>query len=139
MTPQHPYTIGLLGASPEWESRSHRLTPIDGRVPLPSDRLDGCRFAPRCPFRIERCAREIPPLVAVGAQPLSLASTTVDRAVLRDLTCEFRMLWRVDDIEAAGEDCDRPATCLQGNLKRQKNNCVGEATASRRGEEKLSS
>ena len=66
VTPQHPYTIGLLGASPEWESRSHRLTPIDGRVPLPSDRLDGCRFAPRCPFRIERCAREIPPLVAVG-------------------------------------------------------------------------
>jgi peptide/nickel transport system ATP-binding protein len=67
VTPQHPYTIGLLGASPDWETRSDRLTPIEGRVPLPSDRLDGCRFAPRCPFRIARCDEAAPPLVATDA------------------------------------------------------------------------
>jgi peptide/nickel transport system ATP-binding protein len=67
VTPQHPYTIGLLGASPEWETRADRLTPIEGRVPLPSDRLDGCRFAPRCPFRIVRCDEAVPPLAAMGA------------------------------------------------------------------------
>ena len=49
VTPQHPYTIGLLGASPEWESRSHRLTPIEGRVPLPGrghGRLPVCAALP---------------------------------------------------------------------------------------------
>ncbi len=66
VTPEHPYTIGLLGASPEWQSDKRRLTPIRGRVPLPGDRLDGCRFAPRCPFVVERCDREIPPLAEIG-------------------------------------------------------------------------
>ena len=66
VTPQHPYTIGLLGASPDWDSRTERLTPIEGRVPLPTDMLGGCRFAPRCPFRIARCDEAVPPLVAVA-------------------------------------------------------------------------
>jgi len=65
VTPQHPYTIGLLGASPEWEARSERLTPIEGRVPLPSDWLDGCRFAPRCPFRVIQCDQAVPPLASM--------------------------------------------------------------------------
>ena len=64
--PQHPYTIGLLGASPEWDSRSERLTPIEGRVPLPTDVLGGCRFAPRCPFRVAECDAAVPPLVPVA-------------------------------------------------------------------------
>jgi peptide/nickel transport system ATP-binding protein len=63
--PQHPYTIGLLGASPEWGARTERLTPIEGRVPLPTDRLDGCRFAPRCPFSVQRCEESVPPLVPI--------------------------------------------------------------------------
>ena len=66
VTPQHPYTIGLLGASPEWDSRSARLTPIEGRVPLPTDVLGGCRFAPRCPFSVAACETEVPPLVPVA-------------------------------------------------------------------------
>jgi len=69
VAPQHPYTVGLLGASPEWDSRSHRLTPIEGRVPLPAEIMAGCRFAPRCPFRIARCEAEAPPLAVIdGAQ-----------------------------------------------------------------------
>jgi len=64
--PQHPYTIGLLGASPEWESDEHQLTPIRGRVPLPGDHLDGCRFAPRCPFSVDRCREEVPILADIA-------------------------------------------------------------------------
>jgi peptide/nickel transport system ATP-binding protein len=67
VTPQHPYAIGLLGASPEWGARSERLTPIEGRVPLPTEMLGGCRFAPRCPFRVARCDEAVPPLVPVDA------------------------------------------------------------------------
>ncbi len=69
VTPQHPYTIGLLGASPEWGARTERLTPIEGRVPLPADEMAGCRFAPRCPFSVRRCDEAVPPLVPIeGAQ-----------------------------------------------------------------------
>jgi peptide/nickel transport system ATP-binding protein len=59
--PEHPYTIGLLGALPSAEG-SRRLTPILGRVPSPADTMAGCRFAPRCPFEIERCRADVPAL-----------------------------------------------------------------------------
>jgi oligopeptide/dipeptide ABC transporter ATP-binding protein len=58
-TPEHPYTIGLLGALPSSEGNL-RLTPILGRVPSPADAMAGCRFAPRCPFEVERCRTEVP-------------------------------------------------------------------------------
>jgi peptide/nickel transport system ATP-binding protein len=63
--PQHPYTVGLLGALPRIDRRTDRLAVIPGTVPAPSDVPTGCRFAPRCPFRIDRCA-EPPPLVEVA-------------------------------------------------------------------------
>jgi peptide/nickel transport system ATP-binding protein len=65
--PQHPYTIGLFGATPE-AAFGRRLTPIPGRVPSPSDPLSGCRFAPRCPFAGEECKLEVPPLKNVTSR-----------------------------------------------------------------------
>jgi len=65
--PQHPYTVGLLGALPTAVDARARLTPIEGTVPAPGDMPPGCRFEPRCPFAVERCAREAPPLAALGA------------------------------------------------------------------------
>ena len=66
--PQHPYTVGLLGAIPALGARKPRLTAIDGLVPSPaaiSAMGAGCRFAPRCPFADARCRRESPPLALV--------------------------------------------------------------------------
>lgn len=45
--PQHPYTIGLLGALPNRGGRQ-TLYAIEGAVPSPDIILPGCRFAPRC-------------------------------------------------------------------------------------------
>ncbi len=59
--PEHPYTIGLLGAAPRLDSRRARLASIEGTVPDLRDPPPGCRFAPRCPFVIAACA-ETPPL-----------------------------------------------------------------------------
>jgi peptide/nickel transport system ATP-binding protein len=64
--PQHPYTIGLLGAAPSLEGGAERLASIEGTVPDLRSPPPGCRFAPRCPFVVERCAQQ-PPLVALGA------------------------------------------------------------------------
>jgi peptide/nickel transport system ATP-binding protein len=45
--PQHPYTIGLLGAVPR--PGSGRLQEIPGRVPSLAELPQACAFAPRCP------------------------------------------------------------------------------------------
>jgi oligopeptide/dipeptide ABC transporter ATP-binding protein len=65
-TPQHPYTVGLLGAIPRLDLAQHRLASIEGQVPSPLQRPAGCGFAPRCPFAQERCHSQAPELQAVG-------------------------------------------------------------------------
>ena len=65
-TPQHPYTIGLLGSIPRLEAKSESLAAIDGMVPDMAELPAGCRFAPRCPFVRERCTQAAPPLALVG-------------------------------------------------------------------------
>jgi peptide/nickel transport system ATP-binding protein len=64
--PQHPYTIGLLGSIPRLDIEQDRLAAIEGQVPNPLAPVPGCRFHPRCPFAIERCLREDPPLIDLG-------------------------------------------------------------------------
>ena len=64
--PQHPYTIGLLGAVPRLAGRRDRLATIEGNVPDPLHLPAGCRFAPRCPFAEPRCHAEDPALLELG-------------------------------------------------------------------------
>ncbi len=68
--PQHPYTVGLLGALPRLDRRRPRLAAIEGTVPNMAAAPQGCRFQARCPFRIAQCA-ETPPLVEVEGSRLS--------------------------------------------------------------------
>ena len=63
--PQHPYTIGLLGSLPRLHLEQERLAAIDGFVPDPMALPAGCRFHPRCPFAVDRCRAEPPPLADV--------------------------------------------------------------------------
>ena len=63
--PQHPYTIGLLGAIPrpyEGEGTRARLQEIPGRVPSLRELPQACAFADRCPRADELTRSEIPPL-----------------------------------------------------------------------------
>jgi peptide/nickel transport system ATP-binding protein len=64
--PQHPYTVGLLGSIPRLDVEQERLAAIEGQVPNPLAPVAGCRFHPRCPFAIERCRRDDPPLLDLG-------------------------------------------------------------------------
>ena len=64
--PQHPYSIGLLGSLPRLsEDQPQRLTSIEGLPPVLMEKATFCPFHNRCPFVIERCLRENPPLLAV--------------------------------------------------------------------------
>jgi oligopeptide transport system ATP-binding protein len=64
-SPQHPYTIGLLGSLPRLDASTHqRLISIDGLPPVLMAKPASCPFAPRCPFVMERCLQENPPLLS---------------------------------------------------------------------------
>src|ERR1700674_2188376 len=58
--PLHPYTQGLLKASPTLERGA--LTPIPGAVPQLTALPPGCAFDPRCHHRRAECAAAIPVL-----------------------------------------------------------------------------
>jgi peptide/nickel transport system ATP-binding protein len=50
-SPQHPYTLGLLGSMPSLDGPVDvPLTPIPGSPPSLLNPPSGCRFHPRCPF-----------------------------------------------------------------------------------------
>ncbi|MGC4806412.1 ABC transporter ATP-binding protein [Micromonospora sp. DT233] len=68
--PAHPYTRLLIGSAPDPDR-------ITGGGSLPVERGDGeppslirppagCRFHPRCPVALARCAEELPPRLPVG-------------------------------------------------------------------------
>jgi oligopeptide/dipeptide ABC transporter ATP-binding protein len=63
--PRHPYTKGLLASVPEPGKGRVRLNTIEGAVPDPRKHIDGCRFAPRCSMKIEKCSEE-PELLSVA-------------------------------------------------------------------------
>ncbi len=67
--PQHPYTLGLLGAirHPATVPRS-RLAEIPGIVPTVMSPATACLFAPRCPRATERCRTELPLLTPLRPQ-----------------------------------------------------------------------
>ena len=64
-SPQHPYTVGLLGSIPLLSATRTRLLTIPGSVPMLSGHFTGCRFADRCPFADAHCRGHAPPLMAV--------------------------------------------------------------------------
>ena len=58
--PRHPYTQGLLRSMPYLTSREKTLHVIPGRVPDLWAMPTACRFAARCPNRIQPCVRNAP-------------------------------------------------------------------------------
>jgi peptide/nickel transport system ATP-binding protein len=58
--PRHPYTEGLLRASPQLTRE--KLRPIPGTVPALDALPPGCSFAPRCALHIAECDGAIPEL-----------------------------------------------------------------------------
>jgi peptide/nickel transport system ATP-binding protein len=66
-SPQHPYTVGLLGSIPRLDRRTAHLATIEGMVPNMTRPPAGCRFAARCPFVEDACTKASPPLAALSA------------------------------------------------------------------------
>jgi peptide/nickel transport system ATP-binding protein len=81
LRPCHPYTLGLMRSVPRLDlPRGQRLETIEGLPPDLRSPPAGCRFEPRCPYRVEVCRRD-PALREIGAAHRSAC-------------------WRADDIAA---------------------------------------
>lgn len=65
--PQHPYTRGLLAALPRPGSRGSDLKVIPGNVPSGLERVEGCAFAPRCEYVMNRCRLRQPGFTSFSA------------------------------------------------------------------------
>jgi oligopeptide/dipeptide ABC transporter ATP-binding protein len=80
-SPQHPYTWSLLRSIPRIDAdRRERLRSIEG---LPPDLIalpPGCKFSPRCPFRIEKCFTNEPRLEEVAPNQRASCWVTMKRA-----------------------------------------------------------
>jgi len=67
--PEHPYTWSLLRSIPRLDVEEHEeLRAIEGSPPNMTKLPAGCKFHPRCPFVIPRCAQEEPELRPVREQ-----------------------------------------------------------------------
>ncbi|MCL2221496.1 MAG: ABC transporter ATP-binding protein [Oscillospiraceae bacterium] len=65
----HPYTEALLVSIPLLTgNQGDRLEAIPGAVPHPLDLPKGCRFAPRCKYRTEKCDAQMPELTKVSGE-----------------------------------------------------------------------
>ena len=61
--PQHPYTRALFSAAlPAHPDEAREEIILPGEVPSPVNPPGGCRFHPRCPQAMPRCAQEVPVL-----------------------------------------------------------------------------
>jgi peptide/nickel transport system ATP-binding protein len=67
-SPLHPYTQALIASIPEPDPINRvkvREVPIKGEIPSAAAIPPGCRFHPRCPFVMDICRKEEPPLIEV--------------------------------------------------------------------------
>jgi peptide/nickel transport system ATP-binding protein len=66
--PAHPYTRGLMAATPRRAAggAAKRLAEIPGLVPSLREPISGCAFAPRCPLAEERCRCEVPSFAEIA-------------------------------------------------------------------------
>ena len=64
--PKHPYTEALFSAAlPSHPDERRDEIILAGEVPSPLNPPSGCRFHPRCPHAMERCAQQEPLLIDV--------------------------------------------------------------------------
>jgi len=63
--PLHPYTQGLMNSIPKLDLELTRLETIEGNVPNLIKPPSGCRFHTRCPYAMEHCKLEKPPLIEI--------------------------------------------------------------------------
>ncbi|MCD6267471.1 MAG: ABC transporter ATP-binding protein [Thermotogaceae bacterium] len=63
--PKHPYTKALVSSLMSVVGSIEKIKPIPGEPPSLLNPPKGCVFHPRCPFKMDRCSKESPPLFKI--------------------------------------------------------------------------
>jgi peptide/nickel transport system ATP-binding protein len=92
-SPHHPYTLGLKNAFPSIRQIGSELISIPGSPPTLIGPVQSCPFEPRCPFRIDRCSKELPPPITLGEYHQVRCFRTADAEELR-LRAKEKSTWR---------------------------------------------
>ncbi len=79
-SPLHPYTMGLTRSFPDLGQSLEGLRPIEGSPPDLLHPPPGCRFSQRCPFALEVCKKDSPPLLAQADGQRAVACWRADEA-----------------------------------------------------------
>ena len=96
--PQHPYTVGLMGAIPSMRHEVEHLAQIDGSMPRLTAIPPGCAFHPRCAARFTPCDRERPELMPAAS---SLAACWLHDQRHLKAAAAVRALAAIDHAEGA--------------------------------------
>jgi|TARA_B100000315_G_scaffold260829_1_gene325963 peptide/nickel transport system ATP-binding protein len=89
----HPYTMGLENAFPNLVNPREVLISIEGAPPDLVDPPVGCRFTPRCPFRLDICEETEPNLIEFKSTHFSACHRLDELDMLRAKTTEVDT-WR---------------------------------------------
>lgn len=73
-SPAHPYTLALQDSCPDLFGERKELRGIPGIPPDLRERIEGCSFAPRCPYEFGPCSTVHPELIAPVAQAVNVPS-----------------------------------------------------------------
>jgi len=74
----HPYTWGLLRSIPRLDTPvDERLVPIKGLPPSLINVPAGCAFNPRCPYVMDVCKTDVPPLIPADGHHASACHLTL--------------------------------------------------------------
>jgi peptide/nickel transport system ATP-binding protein len=74
LAPRHPYSLGLINSFPPLHGPHRQMSGIPGSPPDLRAVPTGCVFHPRCPYAMDRCRTESPPLVQVKSRGHRLVS-----------------------------------------------------------------
>ena len=96
----HPYTEGLLQSLPAYGEARTRLRSIPGQPPSPINPPPGCPFVPRCPYVMDRCRVQMPPLAGVGDEVDHLSACWLPH----DLAARQDLRLRVIQAQSAGAE-----------------------------------
>ncbi|HEX3721459.1 MAG TPA: ABC transporter ATP-binding protein [Nitrolancea sp.] len=84
-SPSHPYTVGLLRAVPTMETKRGTLEEIRGTIPNLLSPPPGCRFHPRCPYVMDICRVDPPPVMQPIGDGVEVACHLYDDGARPDL------------------------------------------------------
>ncbi|MFB6194171.1 MAG: ABC transporter ATP-binding protein, partial [Halobaculum sp.] len=104
----NPYTLGLKNSFPTITEADQSLVSIPGTPPTLQDPEPGCRFRDRCPFAVEECHTEHPPMYDV--------TEVTDSGMLRE-SADDRLhrsaCYRVDELDEIRADAIKEETWQQ--------------------------